>query len=46
MNMKAIFAVVNTTTAVVKTMPEKYLGLYGIWIHDLCNSNAELYQPS
>ena len=46
MNMKAIFAVVNTTTAVVKTMPEKYLCLYGIWIHDLCNSNAELYQLS
>ena len=46
MNTKAIFAVVNTTTAVVKTMSEKYLGLYGIWIHDLCNSDAELYQPS
>ena len=46
MNMKAIFAVVNTTTAAVKTMPEKYLGLYRIWTHDLHNSDAELYQPS
>ena len=31
MNMKAIFAVMNTTQAVVKTRPEKNSGLYVIW---------------
>ena len=30
MNMKAIFAVMNTTGAVVKIRPVKNLGLYGI----------------
>ena len=29
-NMKAIFAVMNTTYAVVKIRPEKYSGLYGM----------------
>ena len=29
--MKAIFAVMNTTKAVVKRRPEKNSGLYGIW---------------
>ena len=45
-NMKAIFAVMNTTRAVVKIRPEKNSGLYGIWIHDLCNTGAVLYQLS
>ena len=32
-NMKAIFAVMNTTWAViVKTRPEKNSGMYGVWI--------------
>ena len=26
--------------------PEKILGLYGIWTHDLCNTSAVLYQLS
>ena len=30
MNLKAIFALMNTTQAVVKIRPEKNLGLYGI----------------
>ena len=33
--MKAIFAVMNTTWAVVKIRPKKKSGLYGIWTHDL-----------
>ena len=40
--MKAIFAVMNTSWAVVKIRPEekKNSGLYGIWIHDLCDAGA------
>ena len=34
--MKAIFEVMNTTSAVVKVKPEKKSGLLGIWTHDLC----------
>ena len=30
MNMKAIFALMNTAWAVVKIRPEKNLGVYGI----------------
>ena len=46
-NMKAIFAVMNTNWAVVKIMPKKKKsGLYGIWIHDLCDTGAALYQLS
>ena len=30
MNFKAIFAIMSTTLAVVKTRPEKNSGLYGI----------------
>ena len=26
--------------------PEKNLGLYGIWTHDLCDTSAVLYQLS
>ena len=39
-NMKAIFAVMNTTWAVVKIRPEINLGLYWIWTHDLWNTGA------
>ena len=45
-NMKAIFAVMNTTWAVVKIRPERKLGLYRIWTHDFCNTGAVLYQLS
>ena len=38
MNLKAIFALMNTTQAVVKIRPEKNSGLYGIWTHDLCDT--------
>ena len=41
-NMKAIFAVMNTTWAVVKIRPEKNSGLYGIWTHDHCTGIAEV----
>ena len=44
--MKAIFAVINTTWAVVKIRPEKNSGLYGIWTHDHCDTSAVLYQLS
>ena len=46
MNMKAIYAVMNTSEAVVKIRPEKNSGLYGIWTHDLCDTGAVLYQLS
>ena len=42
-NMKAIFAVMNTTWAVVEIRPEKNSGLYRIWTHD-CNTVAVLHQ--
>ena len=44
-NMEEVFAAVNTTYAVVKIKPEKFSS-YGIWIHELCNTAAVLYQPS
>ena len=40
--LKAIFAVMNTTQAVVKTKPEENSGLYGIWTQDLCDTGAVL----
>ena len=46
LNMKAIFAVINTTWTVVKTRPENNSGLYGIWTHDLYDTGAALYQLS
>ena len=46
MNVEAIFAVMNTTWAVVKIRPEKNSGLYKIWTHDLCDTSAVLYQLS
>ena len=45
-NMKAIFAVMNTTWAVVKIRLEKNSDVYGIWTHDLCDTGAVLYQLS
>ena len=45
-NMKAIFAVMNTTQAVVKEGLKKNSGLYGIWTYDLCDIGALLYQMS
>ena len=45
-NMKANFAAMSTTWAVVKIRPEKGLGLYRIWTHDLCDTGAELYRLS
>ena len=42
MNMKAIFAVMNTTQAVVKIRPEKNLGLYVIWTYDQYNDQENL----
>ena len=45
-NMKVIFAVINTTWAVVKIRPEKNSGLYGIWTHDLCNTAAVFHSAS
>ena len=39
MNMKAIFAVMNTSWAEVKVKPEKKnSGLHRIWTHDLCDT--------
>ena len=46
MNVEAIFAVMNTTWAVVKIRPEINSGLYKIWTHDLCDTSAVLYQLS
>ena len=42
MNMKAIFAVMNTTQAVVKIRPKKNLGLYVIWTYDQYNDQENL----
>ena len=37
----------NTTELVVEIRSEKKnSGLYRIWTHDLCNTDAELYQLS
>ena len=38
--MEAIFAVTNTSEVVVKIRPEKDLGSYGIWAHDLCGETG------
>ena len=42
MNMKAIFAVMNTTQAVVKIRPKKNLGLFVIWTYDQYNDQENL----
>ena len=44
--LKAIFGVMNTTWAVVKTRPEKNSGLYGIRTYYPCDNGAVLYQLS
>ena len=36
----------NTTELVVEMRLEKNLDPYGIWIHDLCDTGAALYQLS
>ena len=38
--MKEIFAVMNTTWAVVKVRPESNSGLYRIWTQDLYDTSA------
>ena len=45
-NMKAIFAAMTTTWAVVKIRPEKNSGPYRIWTHNLCDTSAVLYRLS
>ena len=42
MNIKAIFAVMNTTQAVVKIRPKKDLSLYIIWTYDQYNDQENL----
>ena len=42
LNIKAIFAVMKTSEAVMKVRPENS-GLYGMWTSDLCNTGAVLY---
>ena len=41
-----IIAVINATYAVAKRKPEKHSGLNGIRTHDLCDTDAVLYQLS
>ena len=43
LSLRAIFAVMNTTLAVVKMKLEKNSGLYGIQMHDLCDTGVVLY---
>ena len=45
-NIESILAVMNTTELVVGIRPEKDLGSYGIWTHDLCGTGTALYQLS
>ena len=47
MNMRTIFAVMNTTWAEVKLKPEKNSGLYGTWtgIVEVMGSNPAPYRP-
>ena len=45
-DIEAIFAVMTTSWAVVKMRPEKKSDLYGIWIHDVYDTGAALYQLS
>ena len=44
--MKVIRAVMSTTQAVMKIRPERNSGLYRIQTHDLCDTDAVLYQLS
>ena len=36
----------KTTELVIEIRPEKNSGPYGIWTHDLCYTDAALYQLS
>ena len=36
----------NTTELVIEIRPEKNSGPYGIWTHDLCDTDATLGQLS
>ena len=45
-DMEEVFAAVNTTYAVVKKIKPEKFGPYEIWIRELCNTAAVLYQPS
>ena len=45
-NVGAIHVAMNTTELVIKIRPGKNSGPYGIWIHDLCDTGAVLYQLS
>ena len=44
--MKTDHTIIHTPQAVVGLKPEKKLGLNGIRTHDLCNTDAVLYQLS
>ena len=46
MNITVIFAVMNTSYALVKIRSEKNSGLYGILTHDPCDTGAVLDQLS
>ena len=41
-----MLAAMNTTELVVEVRPEKNSGSNGIGTHDLCDTNAALYQLS
>ena len=53
MNIKAILAVMNTTSVAVVVVvvvviirsEKKNSGLYGIWTHDLSDTGVALYSP-
>ena len=44
--LKEILAATNTTELVVEVRPEKNSGSNGIGTHDLCDTDAALYQLS
>ena len=46
MRIEAIFAVMCKTKLVPEIKPEKNSGQYGILTHDLCDTDAALYQLS
>ena len=46
LEIQAILAAMNTTELVVEMRPEKNSGAYGIWTHDLCDTEAALYKLS
>ena len=45
-DIEAILTVINTTEPVVEIRPVKHSGPYGIWTHDLCDTDVALYQLS